>query len=156
MVRALPTRRIVGLIALAAVACSSDEVGSGGKFGGVASTGANPGKGATGTSGGMAFPPNPSDATTPDNLQPERACGPTDEEPDASVDAGSRDAGPEPADPDLDCMPPPAPVCADELTLVRFYLGSCVEGRCRWQSASTTCPGGCFRALDGVDRCNQD
>jgi hypothetical protein len=157
MDRALPTRRIAGLLALVAVACSLDDPEFlGGSSGGVASTDANPGSGGSGSSGAKPFPPTSPEGSAQDDQQPARACGPADVEPDASVDAGSSDARDEPSNPDLDCMPPPAPVCGDDLHLVRFYLGYCVGGLCRWQSATTSCPGGCFRALDGVDRCNQN
>jgi hypothetical protein len=150
--RILATWAFPAWVGAAIVACSS---GSSGGFATASSGGGGP-TGAPGSSSGTSgLVPLLDAAGAFDDPGPERSCGL--DEPDADAGDASRDGStPLPRDPSEECSPPPPSVCAGPTYLARFYAGTCLANLCRWERAVSPCPGGCFRGLDGVDRCNQD
>ncbi len=141
----------------------------GGTF--VSSVGGSSGaSGGVGGSTGMS-PPSPppgSDPGEPVEI-PFVACSldaPMDGGSDADgTDAGGPDAGSSDADspPTLDdagpgdshCFTPPPPECVGQTSMVHFSAQGCDGQRCIYIPEVIDCPGGCFRQVDGGERCNQ-
>jgi len=144
----------VGLV-LAIGACTGGASVSGGGFAG----------GSSGASGSESSPPNRADP--PQDAQatevPFVACSLDDLDAASDADADVADAdiadadGPPPhADggPEHPCATPPPPECAGPTTMVVFSSEGCDGERCLFRQSLVGCPGGCFRQMDGGNRCN--
>ena len=131
-----------------------------------ASSGAS-GAGVGGSTG--ASPPSPGTSEPGEPVEiPFVACslGPVDGGSDAdSAEAGGPDAGSsDPASPrtlddagpgDSHCFTPPPPECVGRASMVRFSAEGCDGERCIFIPDFVDCPGGCFRQVDGGERCNE-
>jgi hypothetical protein len=82
---------------------------------------------------------------------------------DAGLDADVEDGGVDLGDAHVDsgpsrvslCAVPPPAECSDNRQLVEYAPGRCLEGKCVFIRSVVTCPGGCFRRLDGDLQCNR-
>ncbi|MBX3217685.1 MAG: hypothetical protein KF850_36975 [Labilithrix sp.] len=70
--------------------------------------------------------------------------------PPLAEDSGT---APEDAGPDDPCATPPPGDCVSSTVMTVWTAGVCDGERCVFDSTSEVCPGGCFRQLDGGDRC---
>ena len=145
---------VVGCV-LAAAACNG--VGTLASVGGSASSGGGVASGATGgASGGTSFPDEPPDAMAIE--APFVACTLGDGGADADAEsadiadggAGADEAGTR----DSPCSTPPPSDCVSQTAMVVFRSEGCDGERCVFVPMIMECPGGCFRQVDGGDRCN--
>ena len=112
--------------------------------------------GSGGGSGSVGEPPSmppPPSTSEPVDLEPPLiACSiPAGDAGDAGSDAESPlegDAG----DP---CWTLPAPECANQTSMVQWVPLGCDGEQCRFEASLKNCPGGCFRQMDGGERCNE-
>lgn len=134
---------------LAVAACTG-----GGVFG--ASQSSSSGSvGASGSGPITGLPEPPSDATA-EVPMPFVACSPTDAGGDAGDELADADVPPAPEDGGVDASPcdtPPPVDCASPTVMVVWSAGVCDGERCVFDATSVPCPGGCFRQMDGGDRC---
>ena len=133
----------------------------GGSF--VSGVGGSSGASGVGGSTGMSPPSSGSGADAGEPLEiPFVACSldPMDgggdaDSPDAGSDADSPrtldDGGPG----DSHCFTPPPSECVNRTSMVRFSAEGCDGQRCIFLPDVIDCPGGCFRQVDGGDRCNE-
>ncbi|MBX3220659.1 MAG: hypothetical protein KF795_09080 [Labilithrix sp.] len=118
--------------------------------------------GASGAVGsGPTPPPGMSSSSPEDPPMPFVACFAA-EAGDAGLDDGGdlvdADSPPVSADSGVDdspCETPPPPDCVSSTEMVIWLPGECDGEQCVFAATRRACPGGCFRQVDGGDRCNE-
>lgn len=144
----------LSFVTLTIVACSNDTESiafgnSGGRSGGVSESTGTSGSGTT-SRDAAPVPEVPS--------PPYVLCGPanTGDAADDAGDASSGDAEAGVSSPptSVNCEDPPDD-CIDSVWAARYSSGRCESSICRFDASLVRCPRGCFRQVDGGDKCNE-
>lgn len=151
--------RLWGGLVVVVVVLAACRGGGGDSFTTAGGSGSGPvigsgSSGATGTTDG----PVPVDAGMFE--MPFVACSLPDGGADADVaDADVDDADGPPSSEDggagdSRCATPPPAACASKTTMLVWNPGPCDGERCVFEPTLESCPGGCFRQMDGGTGCN--
>ena len=146
--------RLWGGVVVVLVVLAACRGGGGDSFttaGGAGSVGGGSSSGPTGT----VDAPVPEDAGIPE--MPFVACALPDADGGADADVADADSPPSSEDGgagDSPCATPPPPECAGKTTMVVWNPGACDGVQCVFEPTFESCPGGCFRQMDGGTGCN--